>query len=203
MTGLVAGMGVKAALGAAGAHLKQISPRTWLIIGCALAALLGALWAHHWYAGQIKAAEKRGFDAAYANVAKQAATLTAKANALNAKLAAQMRKETDAKLAAVHADAAAMRLRGSGAARCTAIAGVPIPSGRSQPSSGPGNAALDQVHSGEWPDLIALPIAPTIDFGEQHDAFRVEAIQWRGWYARFSAEWAKWNADAAKARTTP
>lgn len=200
MTGLVAGIGAKAALGAAGARLKQISPRTWLVIGCALAALLGALWALHWYHGQIKAAEKRGSDAAYSNIAKQARELTGKANALNAKLAAQMRSKNDEEAAAIRSDAGAVLVRGPGAARCAPVAGLAGTSGRSVAAGGKPDAAGSQVPPD---DRAAVPWPWLVDRAEQADLNRSEAIAWRDWYARFTAEWAKWNADAAKARATP
>jgi nucleoside phosphorylase len=47
MTGIVAGIGARAALSAAGARLGQISPRTWLVIGCAVALAVGFLWHQH------------------------------------------------------------------------------------------------------------------------------------------------------------
>jgi hypothetical protein len=200
MTGMAAGMGAKAVLAAAGARLKQISPRTWLIIGCVVAALLGALWAHHWYSGQIKAAEKRGSDAAYAHVAEQAQKLTSRANALNGKLAKAFQEKNREENSRIARAADDLRLRGPGAARCTAFPGLSAAARGSQSSDRSGDASVAGLRNEERTDLIALPFAPTIDFGEQHDAFRAEAISWREWYARFSAEWAKWQADSAKAR---
>jgi hypothetical protein len=183
-----------------GAFLKSIPAGVWKVVAI-VAAVVGLFLLHQHIAHKaIAAAEKRGSDAAYTHVAEQAQKLTSRANALNGKLAKAFQEKNREENSRIARAADDLRLRGPGAARCTAFPGLSAAARGSQSSDRSGDASVAGLRNEERTDLIALPFAPTIDFGEQHDGFRAEAISWRGWYATFMAEWAKWNAEAAKAR---
>lgn len=163
----------------------------------ALAAALIFAFAVHWYNGRISAAEKRGEERAYANVAKQARELERKANALSARIATEMRKRNDEENRAIARAADALRLRGPGAARCAGPALLPASPG----GHGTAPAGADAAGPGMPPeDRAAVPWGWLVSRSEEHDMLLAEARGWREWHARFTAEWAKWKAEADKGR---
>lgn len=202
MLALIGGFFAKSALARSpvGAVLGGIPRRAWIAMAIVLLLAAGYLWHEHKAGAAIAAAEERGAAAAYANVERQARELEAKADALNARIAEQMRKRTDAKLDAVARDADDLRMRGPGAARCTVVAGIPAAAGGRGAAGRPADAAMGTVRDSGGADLIALPFAATAGFAGQHDSFRLEALAWRGWHARFTAERARWTAEAKAAR---
>lgn len=179
-----------------GDFLKSV-PRSIWMLGIITLLAGGYLWHQHAAQRAIAAAEKRGEDRAYANVERQARELEAKANALNRSIAEQMRKRNDEQARRIAVAADGLRLRGPGAARCTVVAGLPAaPGGRVTPDR-PAYAAGSRVPPG---DRAAVPWSWLVERAEQADLNRAEALAWRDWYARFKAEWDRWNAKAAVLR---
>lgn len=178
--------------------LKSVPRFVWY----ALAAALVFAFAVHWYNGKIDAAEKRGADAAYAHIADKAREIERQANDLAAKISEAFRRKNDEEARAIARAADAVLMRGPGKAACSSVAGVPTLSSRPQPASGPADAPLDQVPSGARTDLIALPFAPTVAFGREHDLNRSELLTCRAAWQRLSAEWEalRNRSDLASAR---
>lgn len=196
MSGL-AGLGV-----AAGGELSPVraflaSVPRWLWIALAVVLAIGGLaW---WHFDAVGDAREEGHRA---GVAEERARATAQAiewkgriDGLTVRFAAKLRKSNDEKLAANARAADDLRLRGPGRAACPGVAGGASAAGGPVSADRPGDAAMAEVPERIGIDLIALPFAPTVDFGEQHDAFRIEAMSWREWYARLVAEWARYEAD--------
>lgn len=180
--------------------LGPILKRFWKPLLIGLAILAAFLWHQHIAHQAIDAAVKRGEARAYANVAKQAHDLAAKADAMNSKIAAAMREKNREENARIAATADALRLRGPGAARCAAVAGIPRAPGRHDPSGWFGDVAGSPMPA---EDSAAVPWGWLVGRAEEHDLDRAEVLAWRDWYVRFSAEWDKWNAEAEKARSKP
>lgn len=170
---------------------KGVPRFVWYALGAALIYAFAA----HWYNGKIEAAEKRGAERAYANVERQARELERKANELNAKIADAFRRKNDAENRAITARADDHRLRGPGAARCPGASVVPAGAGGHNAPGGRPDAAGPAMPAD---DRAAVPWSWLVDRAEQHDLNRAEVIAWREWHARFSAEWAKWKAEAEK-----
>jgi hypothetical protein len=159
-----------------GRFLKSIPRWVWLAIAAALLLFLGV----RWHNGQIKDAEKRGADRAYAAVEKKAREIEAKANAT----ADKIRSKTDETARAIAADADVIRMSGPGKARA-----CPVPQGssRRETAGGQGSPAVDQVPDTGGVDLIALPFAPTVRLAEVCDLNRGEVLAWREWHSKLSA----------------
>lgn len=173
--------------------LLALVPRwLWIAAGGAL-LVAGGLW---WHGREVAAFGTARFAAGKAVRTAEIAALQAKLDQADARIAADMKDRTDEDLRANARAADTVRVRGPGKAACPAV--VPgRPGGHGAPDR-PGDAAVDQVPPGERIDLIALPFAPAIDFAEQHDAYRIEALAWREWHRRYTAEWAKWRAEAER-----
>jgi hypothetical protein len=153
MTGLVAGIGIRAALGGATARLAHIPPKAWLAIGGALALVVGVLWHHHRVNSTIatakseqRAVDQRILDQTVDNYRKAAAKATADDAANKVRVEAQqtqISKETsneyEARIAA--ARATAQRLRGASATHPGGpakppVSGVPIAAGGPDETAG-------------------------------------------------------------------
>lgn len=200
MTGLIAKAGLDAALGPAGAFFGKIPPKVWLALGCAVAAFIGVLWHRHEVKVTIADAEKAGEAKAYANVAAQASSLKSKADALNAQISNLIRSKADAENTRIVTQYRDVLVRGPGAAACTAVAGLPASAGGPKQAAAKAGAAVDPVPAAGGTELIALPFAGAVNGAREHDQLLNEDQAWRGWYARFSAQWVAWQAKAAKAR---
>lgn len=171
----------------------------WTLLGLVIAAA-GFLWHQHAAHKAIAAAEKRGADAAYLNIAKQANAIAAKMNATNRQLAQVMRSKTDEALADNARAADDFRLHGPGAARCPAVASLPRSAGGHGQTAAEPNDAGPQVPSD---DRAAVPWGWLVDRSEEHDALLIENKAWRDWYSTFKGRWDRFNAEAEKARTEP
>ncbi len=178
--------------------LGPILSRFWKPLLIGLAILAAVLWHQHIAHNAIAAAEKRGEARAYANVERQARELTAKADALNGKIAGAMREKNREENARIAADADDLRLRGPGAARCAGVTRLPAAAGGSQSAGRNGDATGPQMPPA---DSAAVPWGWLVDRGEEHDLNRAEVLAWRDWYATFKKRWDEWNADAKKARS--
>lgn len=200
MSGLTTGIGVKAAGSAVSAFFGKVPVwLRWTLLALLIAAA-GLWWHRHAAHKAIAAAEKRGADAAYANVAKQASELASKADTLNRSLSAKIRSRTDEETRRIAADADALRLRGPGAARCAAVASLP------RSASGHVEAAANADAAGPAlppDDFAAVPWGWLVNRSEEHDALLAEVKGWRSWHETFKREWDRWNAEAEKARTSP
>lgn len=168
-----------------GGLLKRIPRWVWLL----LAGAVLVLFAMRWHAGKAEAFGAERYQAGYAAAQADAKAARDELERRNAKLAAELRSKNDAKLRDVARDADAVRLRGAGKAACSGPAFLPAAAGGRNAPDRSGDAALAEVPAGERVDLFGLPVAPTIDFAESHDAYRVEALGWREWHAAFTAEW--------------
>lgn len=182
---------IAAALPLVGAF-KSVPRFVWY----ALAAALVFAFAVHWFNGRIEAAEKRGAERAYANVERQARELERKANALNARIVTAIKEKNRVENARIAADADALRLRGPGAARCASAASLPSGPGGRVAAGGRSDAAGSGV---PVQDSAAVPWGWLVNRAEQADLNRAEVLAWREWHARFTAEWAKWKAEAERA----
>jgi hypothetical protein len=174
--------------------LGPLLKRFWKPLAIGLAILAALLLHQHAAHKAIADAEKRGAEAAYASLEKKALELKAKADTLNASIAAKLKERNDAKMDSVRRDADALRLSGPGKALCrsaglSAAPGGHVAADRDADASGPPMPAEDSA-AVPWPWLV--------DRAEEHDAYRLEALAWREWWARFDAEWKKYQAEAEK-----
>jgi hypothetical protein len=184
---------------AAKAFLGGVPRWVWIALAAVAALTAGVVWHHHKAGEAIKAAvnaRDREWQTAIAKMHQHDLVLRQQEEAAAAVISDKVRKQNEEANRTIAADAAAVRLRGPGAASCRPIdyPRVSIGAGRSQPVSGSGDAAVAQVPSGEGIDLIGLPFTGTVSFAQQHDAFRAEALSWRDWYAKQSAAWEKMRA---------
>lgn len=199
MTGLVAKIGAGAVFSGAQSFFEKIPVwMRWALLGLLIAAA-GFVWHQHVAHKAIAAAEKRGADAAYANMEKQAVALKARADALNLSIAAAIREKNDEENRAIARAGDALRLSGPGKAVCrdprlSAAAGGYVAPGGSRA------AAVDPLPDSQGIDLIGLPFAGAVAGAEQADLNRAEVIAWRSWWERFNAEWKKWQEEANSAR---
>jgi hypothetical protein len=158
----------------AGRWIKGLPWQVWAVIGLALLLFLGV----RWHNGQIKDAEKRGADRAYAAVEKKARQLEAKANAV----ADKIRSKTDEAARTIAADADVIRVSGPGKARACP---VPAASGRREPAGGGSDAAGPEMPSD---DRAAVPWQWLVQRAEQCDLNRNEVLAWREWHEKLSAQ---------------
>jgi hypothetical protein len=156
------------------AFLGRIPRVAWIALAAALLLFLGV----RWYNGQIKDAEKRGADRAYAEVEKKARALEAKANAT----ADKIRSKSDETARAIAADADVIRVSGPGKARCIP---VPAPSGRREAPSGQADASRPEVPSD---DRAAVPWQWLVQRAEVCDLNRNEVLAWREWHEKLAAQ---------------
>lgn len=170
-----------------GRFLKAVPWQVWAAIGLAVALWLGVQWHQHEAGQALEAAEKRGEDRAYANVEAKAKALEEKAR----ELAQQIRSRTDETNRRIAGDADDLRLRGPGRAACPVA--PPAGAGGRDEAGGAGDAAGPQMPSG---DRAAVPWGWLVDRAEQCDLNRAEALAWREWRRRYTAEWEKWRAEA-------
>jgi len=183
MTGLVAGMGAKAALGGVGGFFKSIPRWAWIALAIASAALLGLLWHGH----AIKKHDKALRVAVTAEIQAKTQKLIDGLNSKNAQLTATLRRKNDETARTIIHDAGTVRLSGPGKAQCRPS--LPVAARGSQPTRGTSDVAVAEVPPGQGLDLIGLPFAATVDFAEQHDLNRAEVLAWRDWYKQIEKSW--------------
>lgn len=170
-----------------GSFLKTIPPKVWYAIGI-IAALFAAYLIHHHVVHKALAAEyQRGMADEAAHIEKQALAIKQKADALNAGIASAIRSKNDEQNRAIAADAGTIRVLGPGKAACHPV--LPAAPGGPVAPSGSGNAPVAPVPSTGGQQLIALPFDDTLDFGQNHDSYRVEVLSWHTWYAKLVAAW--------------
>lgn len=170
----------------AGAFLKAVPRWAWIALGAVALLVAGVVW-HH---GKVRAHDKAVIAAEDARLAKQALELKARIDALNSQISSLIKDKNDAENRRIAADADALRVSGPGKAVCRS-AGLPAPASGYVAPGRPGAATVDSVPDTEGQQLIGLPFAPAIDFAEQCDINRSEALSWREWYQKLAASWPK------------
>lgn len=150
--------------------LSRIPKAVWLALG--VLACLFLIW--RWHNGEIKEAEKRGADRAYAAVEKKALELKAQADAA----ADKIRSKTDEQARTIAADADVIRMSGPGKARACP---VPQSPGRREEAGGRTDAAGPEVPTD---DRAAVPWQWLAQRAEQCDLNRNEVLAWREWHQR-------------------
>lgn len=172
--------------------LRGIPRWVWLLLAVALAFR----FAVNWHAGKIEALEKAAYGRGVTDTVAAAAQLQAERARLDAAIAAELRNRHDEENRRIAAAADRLRLRGPGKAACPDPSGLPAGTGRHGAAGRSADAAVDRVPDTARPELIAMPFAGTVAFGGQHDGFRTEALSWREWHRRFTAERERLSASA-------
>jgi hypothetical protein len=207
--GLVAKFGLKTVLGNAGAFIKRVPRWAWIALAVVLAIGAGAIW----HGRQLRAHDKALTAQVIADrdvqwnkrlAAEHAAALAwkAKADQQLQTITQMQRKVTDEETRRIAADAAAVRLRGPGAAAAPAGCrpGHPaeLPGIAGRPVAQPGGAANAGTEvpaedgSNRW---AIVPWDWAVDVVSERDAFRVEAIGWRSWHASIAAYWQRMQQE--------
>lgn len=172
--------------------LRGIPRWVWLLLAVALAFR----FAVNWHAGKIDALEKAAYGRGVTDTSAAMARLQRQRERIDAAIAAELRNRHDEENRRIAADADRLRLRGPGKAACPDPRVVPVGAGRHGAAGRSADAAVDRVPDPAGPELIAMPFVGAIAFGGQHDGFRTEALSWREWHRRFTAEWKRSRAAA-------
>lgn len=182
-----------------GGLLRRVPARVWKIL--IIAVVVGIIiWrALAWHSGKVEDLRTTAFAAGRQSLAKDMVALRDQLESRNAKAAAVMRSENDAKLRDVAVRHDALRVRGPGAATCSDSAFVSPGSGGHDQAGRPGDGAVSGMPDPRGSALIAVPFAGAVGFSEQHDSFRVEALGWRKWHAHFVTEWEAYRVKAEAA----
>jgi hypothetical protein len=171
------------------AFFGRISPAAWRII-IVVAVLAAGVILHQRAAHKaLRTADATGYARAMTEVETKAKALKAKADRLNAAIAADERKRNDEQARHIARDADDLRLRGAGKAICPRHAGLPGGSSGPVAPGRPADDTLDPVLDGRGAELIALPFDDTVAFAEQRDLDRAEVLSWRSWYDRLVKAW--------------
>lgn len=128
-----------------------------------------------------------------ARLAKKAAELKAKVDALTGKITTQLKAKHDEKVIVINRAADDLRVRGPGKAACPGHSSVPRGSSGSVSAGGGGNPATGQVPGG---DRAAVPFGWLVDSAERCDLNRQEVLTWREWYKQQSEAWKKFETDS-------
>lgn len=167
--------------------------RHWKLI--LLVIVIGiVIWrALAWHAGKVEAFGDERFKAGYEQARTDAKAAQVEVDNRGAEIAAEERRKHDEEDRRIATAYDALRLRGAGKAACTNSAFLPAASGGHDQAGGSADGAVADLHNQQWQPLVGLPLAPTLDFGEQHDSFRNEALSWRSWHFRFTVLWAEYQ----------
>lgn len=202
MTGLAAKIGATAFLGPIGAFFGKVPRWCWIALACAV-AIAGGLWWHH---GKVKAYGNErfaaGYNAAAADIQTKADKLTAKAKDLKqsaeqaqGRVNSAVEKEHEKAAADTRALAAALRLRQP-----------PAPERHADAAGGNGArlpgapSVADGAAGGINAGMAEVPWLPLVDHAEQCDLDRDKLSGLQKWVRDQSAVWAKWKANAEKAK---
>lgn len=158
-----------------------------IIAGALGLVLLAGVFA--WHKHEVSAAYARGKADEAAHVEAKAIEIKGKIDALTTKITDKIRSMTDAENSRIAGVADTLKLRGPGRAVCPGnpVAATPA-SGRDAPA-GPADAQLARVPYPEWQQLLAVPFAPTIDFGRGHDQCQAELKAYRAQRKELEAAW--------------
>ena len=186
MTGLVAGMGVKAALGGV--------PRwAWYAIG-GVAAAIALFFLHlhfvHNYRDKIITVNNTAWQKKLDKEHAAAMDWKHKFDQSQTKIAQEIRNRHEETLRNNAIVADDLRLHGPGAARCGQGNHPVAAAGASGSVSRPGQA--DAAGPAMPPaDSAAVPWGWLVGRAEQCDGNRSEVISWRDWYKQLQANWPK------------
>jgi hypothetical protein len=207
---LVAKFGLKVVLGNVGGFFKGLPSWAW-IAAAAVAALVGGTFLHQHKAHQhdtalvkVTIAKRDGqWMKRLADEHAAGRAWKGQAEAQLTKVAQLQRKLTDEETARIAADATALRLRGAGKAAAPAgcrpvdPARLPAATGGHVAQPGPAADAGTEVPAGDGQDQWAIvPWDWLVDVVSERDAFRVEAIGWRGYQATVTGVWNRLKAEA-------
>jgi len=118
--------------------------------------------------------------------------ISAELESANNRIAAELRRKHDEETRRIAGVADDLRVSGPGRARASC---PPAAASGHNPSGGAGDAA----RPGLPPENGAtVPWDWLVNRSETADLNRAEVLAWREWHARFTAEWAKWKAEAGK-----
>jgi hypothetical protein len=165
--------------------LGAVPPKVWLALAIALAAFLGFLWHQHAAHKAINAAYQQGKADEAEHVRKQALELKAKADKVNAEIAAKIRSKNDEENRRIAGAADALRVSGPGRAVC---ARPPAAASGPQSASAAAAAAGSEMPSA---DSAAVPWGWLVTRAEEHDQLRAEVLSWRSWYDQMVKAWPK------------
>jgi hypothetical protein len=165
------------AIGSGIVKLLQMHVPLWIV---AAVLVVGAIRENR----AVDAAEKRGRDAAYAQITKQAKELAKRAEKISQD-AKEFNRAANARISRTADD---VRVLGPGKANCP---GAVAPSSGGNQGPGKANAAVDPVSDPARNTVIGLPFPPTIDFAEQHDRCQIDRQTWEDWYKKLVANWGK------------
>lgn len=187
-----AALNIVGKLTGAGALLKKIPPKAWLVIGCVVALVIGVI-GHQVHAHKaLKRADAAGYTRAMNDVAERqkkidaaALKLKQKSDALNAKITQQEHQRYDQDAAHSHALADALRLRYGSPAGPPRGSGQAF-SGVSRPAGAAGGSQ-PQADAG----MATVPALPLIDYAEQCDDDHSARIRIEDWWKRIKESWPK------------
>lgn len=171
------------------AALSKIPRPVWIALAVVAILLLGTCahkrsvkkFGEERYAAGVKAEGER--------IAKKAEAIKAKADALTSKISTTLRKRNDETNRRIVSDANSLLVRGPGKASCPGYSGVPSPASGHVAPARPSDAPLASVPDGERINLIALPFAPTVGFGRQHDQCQADLKSYREWEIQIREAW--------------
>lgn len=180
--------------------LAKVPTFVWVLIAASL--VLVVAW--RWHVGEVKGADRAGFNrgvdttkTAYKKALAIARVIALQRRAKQEAAAAAITKELNGETARLRRerDAAARRLldHGPGAAACRGPVdhpGVPAAAGGNRPAA-TGSAALAGLPSDQGQQLAGLPWAGTVALAANHDALRAYYLADRAWHERQAAEWEK------------
>lgn len=197
------------ALKAAGAWLKGLPRGVWIALAFALVLLL--VW--RWHVGEVRAADRAGFDRgvertqkAYRKALVDARQIAikrrAKQEAEQRRINEDLKNERDRALARIRGAAVRLLDAGPGAAACPRLVDHPgVPGGSTAVRGGAGGSPpVAGLPSGEGQQLAGLPWAGTVALAGNHDALRAYYLADREWHRRQSEAWEKWRVAQGVAR---
>lgn len=175
--------------------LSRIPRQVWIGLGVALLLLGLFIWHQRHAHNALKAEYARGKADEGARNAKKALEVKAKIDAMSGKITAALKEKNNETNRRIAGDASALLVRGPGKASCPGNPGISSATSGHVAPARPANAAVAPLPNGERIDLIALPFAPTIQFGQQHDQCQSDLKSYREWEVQISEAWAKIGAD--------
>lgn len=122
-------------------------------------------------------------------IAGQALALKSHVDGLAAGISTLLKGLSDAEALRIHRSAGALLVSGPGKAACAGGPVAPAAAGGSGEADRTGDAAVPAMHQFGGTALVAMPWDQAVDYAEQHDLFRTEALSWRDWYRRLLAVW--------------
>lgn len=168
--------------------IKDVPRFVWI----ALAAALFYAFALNWHAGKVKALELAAYERGHTAATNAMKGLQAERERRDARLAEELRRKHNEEVTRIAGRADDLRLRGPGRSLCPDRPVAAAGAGRHNEADRPADAPGSEVPAGE---RAAVPWGWLTDRAEAHDLYRSEALAWREWYARFSAEWEAWKAE--------